>query len=243
MKQTKLQVSLILLFIILSGLYFYDFLHLEEIDKTFLTLATFLFALFTGFFISRQATRYGDIRKLTANFDGIMSSVYRAYQHYGVGPQKKVGEIIANHYKATLEGGWDYHLQNKSTTLTDMHTLTEETVNKVGSDGIKNAITTRIILGLHDAQKIRKNMVALHDERIPNFQLALIYILTVILVVTVSTIPSDGLILGSLVKAAFIVSVVVVVILLRKLDSLELFAGGIGEKSARDALDIMEGKR
>jgi len=243
MKQIVLQTILVLIFIILSILYFYDVFGIPEIDKTFLTLSTFLFALFTGFFIARQATRYSDIRKLTANFDGIMSSTYRAYQHYGANAQKSVGEIISKHYKKTIKGGWDYHLKNKSTTLTDIHTLTENVVSESGTDGIKSSVTNRIILGLHDAQKIRKNMVALHDERIPGFQMRLIYLLTIILVVMVSTVPSIELLLGSLVKSAFVTSVIVVVILLKRLDSLELFAGGIGEKSAQDVVNIIEGKR
>jgi len=243
MKQSFVQVSLVILFVVLSTVYFYDVISVEEIDKTFLTLSTFLFALFTGFFISRQATRYGNIRKLTADFDGLMSSTYRSFGHYSEAAQKELGEIIKRHYKSTVEGGWDFHIQNKSTTLIDLHNLTEKTVNEVGSDGVKGAITTRIMLGLHEAQKIRKNMVALHDERIPNFQLSLIYILTAILIITVSTIPSVGLFLGSIVKSAFIVSVVVVVVLLKKLDSLQLFAGGIGEKSAQDAIDIIDGKK
>lgn len=243
MKQTLLQVSLILLFAIISIISFYEIISLEEIDKTFLTLSTFLFALFTGFFISRQAVRYSDIRKLTADFDGIMSATYRAFGHYSKEAQVLVGEIISTHYKNTLGGGWDYHLKNKSTTLTDIHNLTDKTVQEVGGDGVKGAISTRIMLGLHDTQKIRKNMVALHDERIPAFQMLLVYMLTTILVVTVFTIPSVGLLLGSLVKSAFIVSVIVVVILLKKLDSLELFAGGIGEKSAKDVVDIINGEK
>ena len=243
MKQTVLQMILVLIFVILSTVYFYDILGILEVDKTFLTLSTFLFALFTGFFISRQATRYSNIRKLTSDFDGIMSSIYRLYQHYGIDAQKKVGEIVSKHYKKTIEYGWDYHIQNKSTTLTNIHTLTEKIVDEHGTGGIKNAVTNRIISGLHDAQKIRKNMVASHEERIPSFQMILIYLLTVILIIMVSTIPSTGLLLGSLVKAAFITSVIVVVILLKKLDSLELFAGGMGEKSAQDVISIIENKR
>lgn len=243
MKDFKLHIGLLLLFLILALVYYAGIADVDEIDKTFLTLSTFLFALFTGFFISRQATRYSEIRKLTANFDGVLSSVYRSFMHYGDEAWHKAGEIIKNHYNSVTESGWDYHLKNKSTTLTNLHILTDETVNAVGSDGVKGAITTRIILGLHDAQKIRKNMVALHDERIPGFQLMLIYILTAMLVLIVSSIPSGGLMLGSFIKAAFILSVVVVVILLKRLDNLELFSGGIGEKSAQDVLNIIEGTR
>jgi len=94
------------IFVVLVFLYYYDVAGVQEIDKIFLTLSTFLFALFTGFFISRQARRYGDIRKLTSSFDGVMSATYRAFGHFGNEAQKKVGEIIANHYKMIIDQGW-----------------------------------------------------------------------------------------------------------------------------------------
>ena len=84
-------------------------------------------------------------------------------------------------------------------------------------------------------------MVALRDERIPKFQWALIYLLTLILILTVSIIPSQALLLGSVIKSAFIMSVLVVTILLRQLDKLQLFSGKIGENSAKDVIDIIKG--
>jgi len=243
MKQKTLQFIFILLFAGLSAIYYYDLLGDNSVDKIFLTLSTFLFALFTGFFISRQAGRYSEIRKLTANFDGNMSSVYRAIGHFGAEAQQKVGEIIKNHYQMIVKEGWDYPFTNKTSTLTDLHHAVGDIVKKEGTDGIKGATTTRIILALHDEQKIRKNMVALREERIPGFQWVLIYLLTSILILTVSTIPSAYLWLGSIIKAAFIIAVLVVVVLLKKLDELKLFAGNIGEHSAQDVVNIIEGRK
>jgi len=243
MNQKILQTISILLFAGLSMAYYNNLFGDDSVDKIFLTLSTFLFALFTGFFISRQAGRYGEIRKLTANFDGNMSSVYRASGHFGVGAQQKIGDIIKNHYQMIVKNGWDYSFTHKTSTLTDLHYLIGDTVKKEGTDGIKGATITRIILALHDEQKIRKNMVALREERIPGFQWMLIYILTAILILTVSTIPSAYVLLGSVIKAAFIMSVLVVIVLLKKLDELQLFAGNIGEDSARDVVDIIEGKK
>ena len=86
-------------------------------------------------------------------------------------------------------------------------------------------------------------MVALREERIPGLQWVLIYVLSIILILTVSTISSAFLLLGSAIKAAFIVSVLMVAVLLKKLDGLKLFEGVIGEHSARDVVAIIEGKK
>jgi hypothetical protein len=234
---------LIVVFLALTGVYYYNLLGNSELDKTFLTLSTFLFALFAGFFISRQGSRYGDIRKLTADFDGVLSAIYREFGHFGADAQAKAGIIIKDHYEKILQNGWDYPFMNKTTTITDLHNLVEQTVKEKGADGIKNTTATRSLTGLDDLQKIRKNMVALREERIPGFQWLLIYMLTAILLVAVSVMPSGSILIASAIKGAFVVCILVVVTLLRKLDSLQLFAGVIGEHSAQDVVDIIEGKK
>ncbi len=242
MRDVIVQTVLLVLFLLLAVGY-YGTTVIIEIDKVFLTLATFLFALFSGFFIARQAGRYGDLRKLTADFDGNMSSIYRAFGHYSLEAQESAGNIIAGHYHNIVAHGWDYPLTHKTTTLTNLHTETASAVAQNGTDGVKGAVTTRIMLVLSDVQKIRKQMVALRDERIPGFQWMLVYLLTAILVFVVSTIDSSGFLLGSIVKAAFVIAVVSVVTLLRRLDNLQLFSGSIGENSARDVIEIIKGTR
>jgi len=243
MQQKTLSAVFILLFAGLVAVYYYDVFNSSETDKTFLTLSTFLFALFTGFFISRQAGRYSEIRKLTADFDGNMSGVYRLFGHLGNEAQKKSGDIIKDYYKKIIQKGWDYAFTHKTTTLIDLHLLLEQTLTKQGGDGMKGVSASRIAVGLQEQQKVRKNMVALREERIPKFQWTLIYLLTTILMLTVSSIPSANLLLGSVIKAAFIVSVLMVAVLLKKLDRLMLFEGIIGEHSAQDVVEIIEGKK
>jgi len=233
---------LIIIFIVLTLTYL-NYNIVNEVDKIFVTLSTFLFSIFIGFFISRQSGRYGEIRKLTADFDGTMSAIYRAMGHLGEDAQKRTGEIIKNHYEMIVKNGWDYPFTNKTTTITDLHKLMEETVKEKGLDGVKGAVVTRNMLGLQDLQKIRKNMVSLREERIPSFQWLLICLIAVILVTTVSTITSVDSLVISLIKAAFVSSVLVAIILLRQLDDLKLFSGKIGEFSAQDAINIIEGKK
>jgi hypothetical protein len=244
MKKFKLQISIITLFLILACAYYLMPDGIILVDSIFLSLATFLFAVFTGFFISRQGVRYNEIRKLMANFDGIMSSFYRAIGHFGKKSQDKAGIIIVAHYKPIVETGeWDYSFTHKTSTLVDLNLLLNETVKNKGLDGIKGPATTGILLGLNNAQLVRKNMVSLREERIPEFQLFLIYAITIVLFFAVSAIDSENLILGSLIKSAFISSVLAVIVILKKLDKLQLFEGGIGKHSAEDVINIIEGKK
>jgi len=60
---------------------------------------------------------------------------------------------------------------------------------------------------------------------------------------TLSTIASQGMAIASIIKGAFATAVIAVIMLLRQLDKLKLFEGMIGESSAKDILDIMEGKK
>ena len=147
MKKALLEIILIVIFILLALIY-YNYEVIKEVDKIFVTLSTFLFSIFIGFFISRQSGRYGEIRKLVADFDGTMSAIYRAMGHLGEDAQKKAGEIIKKHYKMIVENNWDYPFTHKTTTITDLHRLTEEVVKEKGLDGIKGAVITRNMLGL-----------------------------------------------------------------------------------------------
>lgn len=242
MKRSLLNILLIIVFLALVFGY-NNYKVAGEIDKIFVTLSTFLFSIFVGFFISKQSGRYAEIRKFIADFDGTMSAIYRAMEHFSEDSQKRAGEIIKNHYKMIIGNSWDYPFIHKTTTITDLHRLAEEAVKKEGLDGIKGAIVSRNMMGLQDLQKIRKNMVSLREERIPAFQWLLIIIIAIILIVTVSTVSSVGFLLISLVKSAFVISVLVALILLKQLDSLELFSGKIGQYSAQDVIDIIKSKK
>lgn len=86
-------------------------------------------------------------------------------------------------------------------------------------------------------------MIALHHERIPRFQWILLVFLAGVLFITLSVIPSQGLIYSSILKGAFASSIIFVFILLRKFDRLDFFEPTIGEESAKDVIDIFKGKK
>lgn len=238
-------IFFILIFFIGSSVlcYLINFNYIESY-QVFLTVSTFLFATFTGFFISRQGKRYTNIRNQITSFDGEMSGIYRQFGHLDKEAQKKTKKIIASHYKIILENkAWDYHFMNKSTTLISINNLLDETAENKSLKSLKNLALREILCSLQRLQVIRKKMIALHNERIPMFQWIIVIFLAIVLVVSLLAIPSQYLVVSSLLKGSFATAIISVLILLDRLNRLKFFNDTVGEESAQDVLNIFAGNK
>ncbi len=239
-----MQTMLVLIFIVLSFVYYKFNFGASNTDKVFITITTFFFSIFTGFFITRQGNRYTKIREIISTFDGKMSGVYRVAGNLSVNIQEKTGLVIKDHYdKIVNSKSWDYHFMNKSSTLSSIHSILEQEIGDNKKESLRNQSVGRILANLGDCQVLRKNMVMIYQERIPSFQWLLIFFFMIILLATVTVIPSQGFLLGSIMKSAFAVSIISVVIILYNLDNLHLFEKFIGENSAQDVLSIIKGEK
>lgn len=232
------------IFVVLTTFYYVLTFEHNPTSQIFLSISTFLFAIFTGFFIARQGRRYSSIREQITYFDGEINAIYRHFGHLGTAAQKDAKNIIKKHYQTILRHkAWDYHFVHKSNTITSLHELSEKTTKGKNLDSLKNLSLQRILYGLEKLQVVRKSMVALQKERIPTFQWVIIYFLALILFLTLSTIPSGFSFLGALLKGSFGTLVIAVLILLHKFDTLNFFEHTIGENSAKDVLNILAGKK
>jgi hypothetical protein len=243
-KENFTQFLLLTIFIIFSYVYFKLPQALPQTDKIYITITTFFFSIFTGFFISQQMARYSKIRETISHFDGKMSSIYRSSENINKEVQVKIGEIITNHYKAMMKTGeWNYHLNHKSNTISSIHSILEESVGDKETKTLSAHAIGVIVSNLSDCEVSRKTMVMLYQERIPQFQWFVIYFFAGILILSVSAIPSEGLIFESILKSAFGVSIFSIASILHHLDHLHLFEDFIGENSAQDVLDLIAGKK
>ena len=243
-RENFTQVLLIVILVIFAHLYYTLPTFLPDIDKIYITITTFFFSIFTGFFVSQQMARYAKIRETISQFDGHMSSMYRSSENVNKEVQHHVGEIIRNHYEAMIKSEeWDYHLTHKSNTITSIHTLLEEKVGNASIETLRGHALGKIVDGLSECEIYRKKMVMLCQERIPAFQWFIITFFTCILILAVSAIPSQGLALQSILKAAFGVSILSIASILHHLDNLHLFEHFIGEHSAKDVIDLIDGKK
>jgi len=242
--KTKQIIPLLVLLVLLTLAFYYIDVSIPAIDTVFLTVSTFLFAILAGFSISRQSTRHEDIRERIAQFDGNMTSLYRATMSLDQGLQKEIGDITKKHFQVILDTlSWDYHFNHKSNTITSIHTAIKNKLTGKDFDDLGKAILAQAEWSLRDLQRVRKDLVSLYQERIPVFQWTLLYLLASILIGTILTIPSSLLFFASVLKASFTLSIVVVLYLLHRLNSVRLFEGTIGESSAKDVIGIINGEK
>lgn len=243
-KETFTQFLLLSIFVIFSYVYFKMPQTLPAIDKVYITITTFFFSIFTGFFISQQMSRYSKIRETISNFDGKMSSIYRSSENISKEIQKEIGKVITKHYKVMIATGeWNYHLNHKSNTISSIHKILEKSVGDMDMSDLRSHALSSVVGGLSNCEVDRKNMVMLYQERIPQFQWFVIYFFATVLILAVSAIPSEGLIFESILKSAFGVSIFSIASILHHLDHLHLFEDFIGENSAKDVLDLIGGKK
>jgi hypothetical protein len=127
--------------------------------------------------------------------------------------------------------------------ISSLYALVDKSVGNKKLSHLNRVATHEILSSLGRLQVLRKNMIALRNERIPAFQWILLYFIGAILLVTISFIPSYNVVLFSVLKGAFGAVVISVFILLHQLDNLKLFRGTIGKASAGDVIDILEGRR
>lgn len=244
MKIRTIEVLLLILFIVLSFFYYtFDF-GASNTDKVFITITTFFFSIFTGFFITRQGNRYTKIREIISTFDGKMSSTYRVAGNISSIVQQKIGILIKDHYEKILNNKrWDYHFINKSNTISGIHNILEEEIGSNKQESLRNQSIGRVLTNMGDCQVLRKNMVMIFQERIPGFQWFLICFFVLILLIAITVIPSHLFLLGSILKSAFVISIISVIVILHNLDNLHLFENFIGENSAKDVIGIINGEK
>jgi hypothetical protein len=242
-RGSKLWVLFIFVFVLASYVYYiYDF-KLEN-HSLFLSLSTFLFAIFSGFFISRQSRRYSQLRDEIARFDGSSSTLYRSSGVFGDKIQNAVKKILTKHYNPILKSGeWDYPLTHKTSTIIDLMHLFDESFKNKKLHSVKSSTMSSLFRSFTYMQMSRKKMDILHQERIPVLQWALLSFLSGILLISVGAISSVGMIVPAILKGAFSTCIVLVLVILYQFNNLTFFENTIGEHSAKDVLDIMAGKR
>lgn len=231
------------LFIMLSAVSYSGFWYepLFSVDRTYLTAATFLFSVFNGFFIARQANRYNDVRNLISKIDANLSIIYRESTHIGGAFTKKIGTIILDYYE-TRKRGWDNYIKHRSTMIADFHKAIDLQYKKE-SDGIKGEAMRKMMLVIDDMQVERKALITLSEEKVTRYQYTIVFLLAFVLIAMFLSLNTQGYLIESFMKGVLVSVVGVVVWMLHKFDELHVFEGVIGEHSARDVMEIIKGKK
>lgn len=233
----------VILAFVLSSVTYSSFFYapIFTVDRSYLSSATFLFSVFNGFFIARQANRYNDVRNLISKIDANLSIIYRESTHIGGAFTKKIGEIILDYYK-TRKKGWREYIMHKSSTIANFHKAIDGEYKK-SNEGIKGEAMRKMMLVIDDLQVQRKALITLNEEKVTRYQYTIVFLLVSVLIAMFLSLNTNGHLLESFMKAVLISVVGVVVWMLHKFDQLDVFEGVVGEHSARDVLEIIKGKK
>ena len=219
-------------------------IKVNPLNQIYIEMAIFLFSVIAGFTISRQNNRYRQIIEEITSFDGSISAIYREFGFLSPEYQEAFKCIAVEHYRPLIqEHKWDFNIRNKSSTLTHTYDLLQKATTEFATQPEKLLSIEEIKRLLSGMQLNRKDMIALHAERMPQFQWFVIYFLAAMLILTISSESSYGLMIESLLKASFFTSIVATIVMLHRLDTLDLFESFLGEHSAQDVIDIFDGKR
>lgn len=205
-----------------------------------LTVASvFFFALFSGFFITRQNERYSKIIEIIAERDGVYSYLYRVF---GMVPrvQNEIKNVIKTHYTRIADtNNWAINEFSPSTTLTDitkaMSNMTAgEKANISGSspfDGIWQQIC--------QLQQNRKRIIASYHQRLLPFQWTIIYVFAFLVLLSFGFLETDIFFIN-FIKIIFGTATFLVIILIKQLNDLSIFGKNFSKHIANDVLRILD---
>jgi len=217
---------------------------LPNLDRVYVEMAVFLFAIVSSFVIARQNTRYRQIMREIARFDGGMTAIYRELYYFGSEAQDRFAEIARKHYEPVIANHeWDYNICHPCNTLQQTYHLLENLSDQKNFDANDGTSLANIKKQLAEMQKCRKNIVLLHAERIPRFQWFVVVFLSFILLMTISSIGSYGQYIESIIKASFATAIITTIVMMRRLDDLQLFESFLGEHSAEDVMSVINEKK
>lgn len=237
-----LNFTLLIIFVLIALFYRLSAIVVEN-PGIYLTISTFLFAIFISYFINRQNTRYNKIREQVALNDGHFSTIFRLFSNFSAKAWQQAGKIIKNHFANIIKNrDWVYNIKYKSTTLTDLNNLIADETRGKKLDSLRTQSLRQIQSSLANLQITRKTIWTLHSERLTFGQWLIIGALTIILLFTISFIGGGSpAIYFTKVICGFVV--VLIIMLLYKLDRLLLFKDDYGKRSSLDVINIIEGKK
>lgn len=203
-----------------------------------LTISTFLFAIISGFYISRLATRYDQIRNLIASEDASFLCLYKTAQMFGSTFAKRMANLMDAYYIVS----YDHSLSDPAYKQSAKYYLAlwdeVRTVKKKEPAGAYEAMMSQLV----DIEKDRNASAAIASERLSPAQWGMLILLSVIILVSVfDLIQPHWYIQFSVV----LFSAILVLILLLTRDLQKLMIGGkaLLEESGQEVLEFIGKKR
>src|SRR3989338_1720822 len=203
-----------------------------------LTISTFLFAIMSGFYISRLDTRYDQLRSLVASEDAHILSLYKIAQLFGAPFAKR----IANHIDLYLISSYDFPISHYAYKNTAQHYLALwDEARTIKSQQPQTAYQNFLGL-LANMEHERNTSSTVAAERLSIAQWAMLILLAInILVSMFGLLTPNWYIQLSIILFASIL--VLIILLIRDLQNLMIGQTALLEESGQEVLEFIGKKR
>lgn len=203
-----------------------------------LTIATFLFAILSGFFISRLGSRYDQIRSQVAQENANLLSLYKTSQSYGDDFAKKIGNHIDQYYICA----YDYTLSSYNYKETGINYLKIwDEVTKIKK--YRNESAYQSLLSCLYAIEINRNSAStISQEKLNAGHWTILFMLSAIILFSIFCIRTDD-IYYQIITVLFSTVLVLVLLIIRDLQNLMLGDQSLLEESGQEVLEFIGKKR
>jgi len=184
----------------------------SEDVKIILTVSSFLFAIFAGFFISRLNGRYDKVKEIVADEDSAWLSLYKTSQYLGQGFTKKLSNFIDDYYITS----YDYELVSDyyKGTAKYFHKIYDE-LDKVKIKGVKaSEVFDTMVSLLNNIETFRNRASVTLVERVTKGQWAILLTLASIIIFSVFFLKTNTT--YSIVLTVMLSTIIVLVILMMR---------------------------
>ncbi|MDP2631456.1 MAG: hypothetical protein Q8P30_01665, partial [Candidatus Uhrbacteria bacterium] len=198
-----------------------------------LTVSTFLFAIISGFYISRLANRYDSVRTFVAEEDALFLAVFKISQHVSKGFSKKISDFIDIYYIRS----YDFTLSEpaykfSAAPFLDIWdaTIQAKKLNQVAYDAMLDRLT--------GIEVKRNSAAAVASERLSGGEWLALISLAMIIVTSIIFLKGNDVF--SIVSSILLMTVIsLVLLLIRDLQNFMLGGSSLLEESGQEVFEFI----
>ena len=204
--------------------------------QTILTISTFLFAIVSGFFLSRLNDRYNQVRELVASEDAKWLSFYETSVFLGDDFQKRIADIIDEYYIIAYDFDLGKYYKHNAPHVHRIYTE----LNKVKN--FKNDVSSEsfdeLVGLLEEVERDRNESTVLSSEKVTLGKWSIMIILGGIIIFSIYYLRVDELYSHAI--AVMLSSVLVLILLvMRDLQNFRLGGKPMVEESGEEVFESM----
>jgi hypothetical protein len=199
-----------------------------------LTIATFLFAILAGFFISRLNARYNKVRELVSDEDAYFLSLFKTVQIYGKAFERRMKDLINKYYVIAFDFRLrDYHKNYKESAKYLLKMWDEvKKLKRFKADSVYESL----LEDLTEIEKGRNTSSILARERLSPGQWSLLIFLTGIILFSIHYLKTAEL--YSQVTTILLSTILILVLLIiRDLENFMLGGEAPVEESGEEVME------